>query len=204
MKNNHLLFLFFIFSQLMFCQTERGRYLLDASSNFSIVGTSPYDNIFGLGPDLETDFYLTVEAKAGYAIVKNLFLGPKLSYEYVKYKSSELNLSSIYYGVFVKYFIFPKENTVALPYLVASYSAGKDKVEGFQVFESSPSSLSESTSSYTIGAGVSLMLITKRLSMDFELNYSERDLFIFDQLTFLLSGDKLKTYQFNVGFSVFL
>lgn len=204
MKKIHLLFFVFLFSQSMLSQTERGRYLLDASSNFSIIGTSPYDNIFGFEPELETDFYLTAEAKAGYAVVKNLFLGPKLSYEYVKYKSSELNLSSIYYGVFAKYFIVPKENAIALPYLVASYSTGKDKVDGLPSFEDFPTSFSQSTSSYTLGVGTSLMLIPKRLSIDFEFNYSERDLFIFDQLPFLIVDDTLKTYQFNVGFSVFL
>lgn len=204
MKKIHLLFLVFLFSQSMLSQTERGRYLLDASSNFSIIGTSPYDNIFGFEPELETDFYLTAEAKAGYAVVKNLFLGPTLSYEYVKYKSSELNLSSIYYGVFAQYFIVPKENAIALPYLVASYSVGKDKVDGLPSFEDFPTSFSQSTSSYTLGIGTSLMLIPKRLSIDFEFNYSERDLFIFDQLPFLIVEDTLKTYQFNVGFSVFL
>lgn len=190
----------FCFVQIVISQTEKGSFLIDATSNLGLYGDSPNTPL-----GLETDYYFTSEINTGYAVVNNLFLGISLDYNLIKNEIPEISYiasrsSAFYYGVFAKYFFQLKDNHVFRPYIFANYSFGIEKVS------SQDRSSKVNPNRYALAVGSSIFLIPSRLSLDFDIRYISQEVPPLEGVIYI--GDtnfsRFKTNRFSVGLSLFL
>ncbi len=207
------LFLFILLTTAYFsqAQTEQGKFVIDAKSNFGFINNFP-------NPRIENEFNFNLQG--GYAVLDNLFLGPSI--EYSSRRTEDLNISSnrtidgfrlshLFYGAFARYYFNFKEDPKVLPYVGIGYSFGEDQISDIPTFTADGDirtiSDSRSVNKLSIDAGLSIFLIPKTLTLDLNFNYTKRDYLLTDGFIFIdfaSDPDDLKIYQFNLGFSLFL
>ena len=188
-------------------QTEQGKFVIDAKSNFGFINNSPNEAI-------KNEFSFNLQG--GYALLDNLFIGPSI--EYSSSRLADLNtssnqtidgyrLSNLFYGAFARYYFNFKEDPKVLPYVEIGYSFGEDQISDFSTFtidgDIRTISDSRSVNKLSIDAGLSIFLIPKTLTLDLNLNYTKRDFLLTDDFI-VADPDDIKIYQFNLGFSLFL
>ncbi|NGZ89950.1 outer membrane beta-barrel protein [Psychroflexus maritimus] len=183
-------------------QTEQGKFVIDAKSNFGFINNSPNQNI-------KNEFNINLQG--GYALLDNLFIGPSLDYESLNISNDELRISGFLYGAFAQYFFNFKEDQKVLPYISINYFFGENRIDNLIIAspDSSGISISDSFSvnKLSLNAGISIFLIPKKLTLDLNLNYTKRDFLLTDDFIVTDFGsdpDDIKIYQFNLGFSLFL
>ena len=192
-------------------QTEQGKFVIDAKSNFGFINNNPNQN---------TKNEFNINLQGGYALLDNLFVGPSI--EYYSRRSADLNISSnqtidgfrlshLFYGAFTRYYFNFEEDPKVLPYVGIGYSFGEDQLSDFPALTADGDigtiTDSRSVNKLSIDAGLSIFLIPKTLTLDLNLNYTKRDLLITDDFIFTDLGpdpDDVKIFQFNLGFSLFL
>jgi|GEM_PF-6196245 len=179
-------------------QTEQGRFVIDAKSNFGFINNSPNEGI-------KNEFSFNLQG--GYALVDNLFVGPSLDYESLNISNDGPRISGFLYGAFARYYFNFKEDQKVLPFISINYFFGENRIDDLITAGPDGSSISISDSfsvnKLSLNAGLSIFLIPKSLSLDINLSYIERDVLITDRFLVPLN-DELEIYQFNLGFSFFL
>ena len=183
---------FFFLGLVLHAQTEQHQILIDAKSNLNFI-----NNASSSSSDNERDYQFTMQLQGGYAVVKNLFVGPLIDYTQFKFEDSEPTYRTLHLGVFTKYFFNFYEQPSVLPYVYTSYSLTNDKISDFQLpgFKSG-TSLTERASRFELGAGLSFFVLPEALSLDLNLGYIR-----FGE-ALLQSIDRV--FYFNAGFSIFL
>ncbi|MCH8534650.1 MAG: porin family protein [Flavobacteriaceae bacterium] len=203
MKKILLLFILLLTAHFSQAQTEEGKFVIDAKSNLGFLNNPPPILEGGVGFNDEEDYNFTINLKGGYAVIDHLFLGMQIDYEFLSYKNSDPRFSSIFFGPFAKYYFNFQENPKVMPYLSASYSFGSTKASNLGP-SMTQSSMSADANRFDLSAGLSIFLLPKSLTLDLNLSYIERDLLSTDNFSAISQNGKIKVYQFNLGFSLFL
>ena len=196
------LILFLLLFMTTFSQTEKGKFLINASStlNFRFDSNSVKGDSYSR--DAGSTKYFTISPKIGYAIKNNLFIGIDLTYDYLDiddkdygYKSTT---NSILASPFVKYYFLQKK---IKPFLLAKYGFGSSTDKSLFIFGSNePYTDKRKFSKYNIGAGISYFF-NKNINIEFSLNYSKSVRKPNDTEN---EKNISNSFNSNIGFSLFL
>ncbi|MGB0255156.1 MAG: outer membrane protein [Flavobacteriaceae bacterium] len=194
----YALLLLTLFAYSAFAQTEKGKFLVGASTllNTGVIEHSRVrDKVTTLSERI-THFSLTPHA--GYFIKDNLALGAELSVSFSNTKDYDYNVelreSTIAFSPFVRYY-FGTKKVRPLVHVSGGIGSYKDNY-----IASSPEYNYESTSTlfcYSIGAGAGVFL-TDRISIDLELGYGGISSKINDDVR-----GRQNAFGLNAGFSFF-
>lgn len=165
------------FSQLSFAQTEKGRFLLGASSLFGVGGagmsfSNIKDNDNSTLNDESQVFQFNFNPALGYFVAKNVVLGASLGFNYSKLeaRTSTLSISDFAVTPFLRWYV--TDHARIKPFVEANGSISRGNITFTD--SSAPDFNSETptkSSQFGIGGGAAFML-GEKASLDLFLKYT--------------------------------